>query len=1036
MVARFYKNIVQSRTRYRVWHASKWRARSGLILFTLFALFLTNVQAQNFLNSGTYRGSGLFQVKGAATGLPDTVTGTFEYFGGNQQVEAKNYENLLLAGNGIKNSTANNLYIIQSVGVADGVRFQIDSSMILGRTSGRITQENGLIIGRITKTVEFNAPIYTSDFGGIGLSILSSGSLLGKTDVVRISGSGVTSVNGNKSIDRWYDVSPTDTIDLSGSLYLNYAKDELAGQDSTKLDIWRSPDSGVTWRRQRTTHSSGTLARAGKFLKGLWTAADPNHLLGLTNYEFDPDVILAVSSDAVDGRRGKALDSLFIARVTDVYGNPISGTRVSFSIIENPKDATGQYLSVTSDTTNSRGEVSTRLTLGDRKGFYKVLAQVESVPATHKLFVAYAVQGATSLAQVSSPAPDTIRTILNPFIVEARDSTDNSVVPEVQVSFSIVKVPYGAKHQEIVLADTITNSNGRASATFRLGEKAGEYIIVAYSPEIDGAEKTDTFRVIATHGTPALAWKDDIVRQDTIGNILPPFTYTVTDNDTNAVPGRSVRFALIQPDSTIADTTTVSTDSLGQAKAIFRLGNKAGNYYVSAKDINWLGSERFFVITAKRGLAKILAQQSGNNQLGQLGDRLQPFVVQVRDAGGNYVPNTNVMFTIYRQPDTLTRYDSLTANGVVRKDSLVVVSDSLGLASTSLILGNQQGRYEVRASIAGVSDTIFVANAILLMADVNHDNYRNIGDLTAIIDHVIGRKLLTGYDFIKADMYPHRADGTVGDGIVDLRDAQVCLDSLLKSGWNPTRDWLLTNVGPLSKSVVGSVPLSSGSTFLTSKTDSCFVQTTYIGSRFSLKNIAPIKGLQAVIYMKNPASLDTTDIVFPRASMMSANVKSVGKEVSVILWNANNLPIEPGDSAIFRLPIQLTSNDIDSVHVLMSSGNNNEVSLLNYMQVDIRNSIPRDWMLYQNYPNPFNPTTTIEFDVPEVVGKIPRAAIQIFNILGQHVRTIERGIHDAGRYSVTWNGMNENGTRVASGVYFYRLLAGEYVSTKKMVMIK
>jgi hypothetical protein len=170
--------------------------------------------------------------------------------------------------------------------------------------------------------------------------------------------------------------------------------------------------------------------------------------------------------------------------------------------------------------------------------------------------------------------------------------------------------------------------------------------------------------------------------------------------------------------------------------------------------------------------------------------------------------------------------------------------------------------------------------------------------------------------------------------------------------------------------------------------------------------------------------------------MMRAEVKSVGKEVSVILWNVNNSPIEPGNSAIFRLPIQLTNNNVDSIRVLVSSGTDNQVVLLNSMQEDIKNSIPRDWMLYQNYPNPFNPTTTIEFDVPEVASKIPRAAIQIFNILGQRVRTIERGIFDAGRYSVKWDGMNENGVRVASGVYFYRLLAGDYVSTKKMVMLK
>jgi hypothetical protein len=319
---------------------------------------------------------------------------------------------------------------------------------------------------------------------------------------------------------------------------------------------------------------------------------------------------------------------------------------------------------------------------------------------------------------------------------------------------------------------------------------------------------------------------------------------------------------------------------------------------------------------------------------------------------------------------------------------------------------------------------------------VNHDNYRNIGDLTAIIDHILGRKLLTGYQFTNADIYPHRADGTMGDGMVDIRDAQICLDSLLSSGWNPTYNWLTINTGTLAKNADGTAPLNSGSAFLISKTDSCYVQTTFIGSRFSLKNTVPIKGLQAVIYMKNIATLDTTDLIFSRASMMKANVKSVGKEVSVILWNANNVPIEPGDSAIFRLPIQLTNNNVDSIHVLISSGINNDVSLLNAKQEDIRNSIPRDWMLYQNYPNPFNPTTTIEFDVPEVAGRIPRAAIQIFNILGQHMRTLERGIHDAGRYSVTWDGKNENGTRVASGVYFYRLLAGDYASTKKMVMLK
>ena len=153
MVARFYENKPRCRTSHRVWHA-----RSGSILFALCAFFRTNAQAQNFLNTGTYKGAGLFQVRGAASGLPDTVSGTFEYFGEDQRVEAKNYENLLLTGNGTKNSTSNNLYIINSVEVAGGVKFQIDSLMILGKLNGRITKENGIVIGRITKTVDFTRP--------------------------------------------------------------------------------------------------------------------------------------------------------------------------------------------------------------------------------------------------------------------------------------------------------------------------------------------------------------------------------------------------------------------------------------------------------------------------------------------------------------------------------------------------------------------------------------------------------------------------------------------------------------------------------------------------------------------------------------------------------------------------------------------------------------------------------------------------------------------------------------------------------------
>jgi hypothetical protein len=1001
------------------------------MIVALFALIITSAQAQDFNNTGgSYKGQGKFRVKNQAIGLPDTVTGTFEYFGGNQQVGAKNYENLLLTGNGsTKQTTPSDVNIIHSVAVADGVRFEVASEMTLEKITGRISTENGLIIGKVSKTVDLNVPSDSSDFGGIGISIRSNGSALGTTDILRTSGSSVTGYTGNQSIQRLYEINPSNINGINGTMYFHYAKDELAGNDSTTLDIWRSPDNGVTWRRQHTSRNGNTLVRTGGFLKGVWTASSANNLIGRTNYEFDPDSILAVSSDSAKGKVNKQLDSLFIAQITDVYGNPIAGARVLFSITQTPDSATGQNLSNTSAITDSLGTVSTQLRLGCRSGRYVVLAQVESVPAAQIAFYGYGASGINKLDCKPAPVQDTIKQIIGPFIVEAFDEL-NSSVAYTGVHFSVTPPPgSGATQQGITLADTITDGSGRASAMVRLGEKVGVYTIEARS--IENETIIASFPVQVAHGIPALAWKDNndnIVRQDTIGALMQQFTYAITDGDTNAVSARTIRFVLMRPDSSIADSAFVTTDSFGQAKvSTFRYGMTAGTYLVSAQDTNLVGSERFFICTALRGLPRILAQRSGNEQVGQVGDLLQPFVVQVTDAGGNSVPNVQVCFTIIGRPDALTKLDSLTVD--------TTATDVSGQAYTALTLGNRPGRYTVKASIAGVKDTTFAAYALMLLADVNHDNYRNIGDLTAMIDHAIGRNILTGFNYNKADMYPANVNGITGDGLVDIRDVQVCLDSLLSAGWDPMRDWMSTPMAPLFK-IDGASSLTGLSALPMSLTDSIYIQATHIGTRFMLKNTLQIKGLQAVIYMKNPATLDTTDIIFPRAKMMTAEVKSVGNEVSVILWNYTNTPIEVGDSAIFRLPIQLTNNNVDSINVLVSTGTNNVVSLLASKQEDVRSSIPRDWMLYQNYPNPFNPSTTIDFDVPEITGKIPRVAVQIFNILGQKVRTIERGIHDAGRYSVTWNGASDNGARVASGVYFYRLLAGDYATTKKMVMLK
>ena len=88
--------------------------------------------------------------------------------------------------------------------------------------------------------------------------------------------------------------------------------------------------------------------------------------------------------------------------------------------------------------------------------------------------------------------------------------------------------------------------------------------------------------------------------------------------------------------------------------------------------------------------------------------------------------------------------------------------------------------------------------------------------------------------------------------------------------------------------------------------------------------------------------------------------------------------------------------------------------------------MPTEYSLCQNYPNPFNPGTTIQYYLP----KSADVSLGIYNTLGQLVAILVNERKDAGSYQVEWN------ANVPSGIYFYRLQAGEYLETKKMIFLR
>ncbi|MGA2668064.1 MAG: T9SS type A sorting domain-containing protein [Ignavibacteria bacterium] len=96
----------------------------------------------------------------------------------------------------------------------------------------------------------------------------------------------------------------------------------------------------------------------------------------------------------------------------------------------------------------------------------------------------------------------------------------------------------------------------------------------------------------------------------------------------------------------------------------------------------------------------------------------------------------------------------------------------------------------------------------------------------------------------------------------------------------------------------------------------------------------------------------------------------------------------------------------------------------------ISSTIPKEFKLYQNYPNPFNPGTTIKFDIPNK-GVQPLVKIVVYDIIGREVAVLFNDKLSPGTYTFKWSA-----DAVASGVYFYKLTAGDFSDVKKLILLK
>jgi hypothetical protein len=130
-----------------------------------------------------------------------------------------------------------------------------------------------------------------------------------------------------------------------------------------------------------------------------------------------------------------------------------------------------------------------------------------------------------------------------------------------------------------------------------------------------------------------------------------------------------------------------------------------------------------------------------------------------------------------------------------------------------------------------------------------------------------------------------------------------------------------------------------------------------------------------------------------------------------------------GDSSNFSNTVNITSGTTENC----GGGGGGEPQAKIVAQV-----IPEKYELFQNYPNPFNLETLIKYALPEE----SEVKIVVYNLLGQKVRVLVEDFQEPGYYTISWDGRNNKGEVVGSGIYFYRIQAGSFTKTAKMSLLK
>jgi hypothetical protein len=243
----------------------------------------------------------------------------------------------------------------------------------------------------------------------------------------------------------------------------------------------------------------------------------------------------------------------------------------------------------------------------------------------------------------------------------------------------------------------------------------------------------------------------------------------------------------------------------------------------------------------------------------------------------------------------------------------------------------------------------------------------------------------------------------------------------------------------------------------------CAVNVDKVIVPIELNNVQPMAALDLPLKFSEGVTLEEVSFTGTRAENFDFATAKIDNENNIVILGmipmvyGDNEDLTPGKGEIAKLIFHVDDLSLESLELsvvsleehspmfvyteMVNGGGRTMVSTPEFSGAIVAladgaqeepAAVPGTFALKQNAPNPFNPTTGIAFDLPVA----SQVRLEILNVLGQKVKTLVNEFYEAGSHSVIWDGRDDYGSITASGIYFYRITAGENQAVKKMMMLK